>query len=187
MRFIKIPQISSGDLLDWLANTDRMLVQTGRAAGLLALLGLIATGLYLKFSTGGTLLPYPALRVLHWLFALVILIECLCRLVMLVHSIPRGFRAARNGWPWPVIRARPSMRVVAGLGYWISLCAVLISGIEMFMTARYGYSLLPDSPFLIWSKIHGLGLYYLLAFLLLRLFYSIRDYTRRMRPYLYSP
>jgi hypothetical protein len=79
------------------------------------------------------------------------------------------------------------MRVVAGFGYWISLCIVLISGIELFLTARYGFSLLPDSPFLIWSKIHGLGLYFLLTFLLLRLFYSIRDYTRRMRPYLYSP
>ncbi len=188
MLFNKFSAVNSEQALEYLVMADRTAVMVGKGAGLIALLGLIGTGMTLKFAGGDTLLPYPALRGLHWLFGLVFLIDCGCRLLRMVLRTSREFRKVRReGLYIRLPPALPALRLFAGAGYWIALWAVLISGLEALAAGRYGVSLLPGSPALAWSKIHGMMFYYLLGFLILRLFYWVREYGRHVRPYLFSP
>lgn len=188
MQFSKsaIPHIERA--MDALVTADHALVLLGKAAGALALLGLIASGLYLRYSGAEGLFSYPAVRGLHWLLGLILLMDCLCRLARIIVSGARRIKAVARSRQPILLRPRlPSAYFLIAAGYWITLTLLVFTGLEALLADRYGASLLPGQPPMSWIKLHSLAFHFLPGFLLLRIFYRGRAYLRQIRPYLYSP
>ena len=174
--------------LDTLVTSDNMLGIARRAVGASALLGLIASGLYLRHSSSESIFPYGGVRGLHWLLGLIVVMDSLWRLAGFL-KLGRRYLASGNsndGKVTPVPGGSTTYALIA-LGYWLTLAVVLITGIETFVEFRYGFSILPDSLPLAWAKLHSLSFFFFPAFLLLRLFYWSRAYLKEIRPYLRSP
>ena len=188
MRFSNTLRPALGRALHTLVATDQIAALAKTAAGALALLGLILSGLYLRHGSAEGIFPYGAVRALHWLLGLIIVIDSLWRLGRMV-KISRKFLlgAARREWPeLPVPGGRRAYALVA-LGYWATLSITIVTGIEAFLKTRHGISILPSAPPLPWAKVHSLAFFYLLGFLVLRLFYWSRAYLKEILPYLRSP
>ena len=174
--------------MDALVTVDHVVVLLGKAAGALALLGLIASGLYLRYSGAEGMFSYPAMRGLHWLLGLILLVDCLCRLARIIVLGARRIKAAARIRQAIRLQPRlPSANFLIAAGYWITLILLLFTGLEALLAARYGTSLLPGQPPMSWIKIHSLAFHFLPGFLLLRLFYLGRAYLLKIRPYLYGP
>jgi hypothetical protein len=174
--------------MDALVTADHMVVLLGKAAGALALLGLIASGLYLRYSGAEGMFSYPAMRGLHWLLGLILLMDCLCRLARSIVLGARRIQAAARSREAIRLQPRlPSANFLIAAGYWITLILLLSTGLEALLADRYGISLLFSQPSMSWIKLHSLAFHFLPGFLLLRLFYGGRAYLRKIRPYLYSP
>ena len=71
--------------------------------------------------------------------------------------------------------------------FWVALGAVLISGLELFVAARHGFSLTGFRPGLGWGGVHAIGTLYLVGFLILWGYSRWRNALRSLRAYLYSP
>lgn len=189
MRFSR-PLLPSPDAaLGFLAAADRAVVAIGRTAHWLAFAGLIATGLYLEFHPFGEhVLPYAAIRGLHWLMGLVLLIAVGWRLCDAVWALGRRAAGRRRKRRRPPARPRANgWETALAVVFWAVLAVVLVSGAEGALAGRYGLSLLPVRLPLPWQRIHGVATYYLLAVLLLRGFLWSRAMLGTALPYLRRP
>lgn len=188
MRFSSTSRPALGQALATLIATDQIAKLAKTAAGALALLGLILSGLYLRHGSADGIFPYGAVRGLHWLLGLIIVIDSLWRLGRLVKG-SRKFLigAARHQWPEPPVPGGRLAYALVAVGYWATLSIAIVTGIEALLKSRYGLSILPSAPALPWAKVHSLAFFYLPAFLLLRLFYWSRTYLKEILPYLRSP
>ena len=188
MRFSNTSRPALGRALETLVATDQIATLAKTAAGALALLGLILSGLYLRHGSAEGIFPYGAVRGLHWLLGLIIVIDSLWRLCGMVKSSRKFLLGAsrRQRPELPVPGGRRAYALVA-VGYWVTLSITIVTGIELILNVRYGLSILPSAPPLPWAKVHSLAFFYLLGFLVLRLFYWSRTYLKEILPYLRSP
>lgn len=175
-------------MLEALVTTDQILGPARKAIGALAIGGLIASGLYLRHSSAGGLFPYAAMRGLHWLLGLIVVIDALWRLLRLAKR-GRGLRASitHGKWPFHPVPGSPVVYGLVAVGYWTILIVVVVTGIAAFMESRYGLSINWGIVPLAWAKLHSLAFFYLPFFLLLRLFYWSRTYLKEVLPYLRRP
>ena len=158
--------------------------------GPIALAGLILTGLLLRFG-GATAegIPYASLSALHDLLGVGLLAVVLYRaLTTGLSSLARHFRRA----PLHRVVGTPRDWVVLGRGllraaFWVALGAVLISGLELFVAARHGFTLTGFRPGLGWGGVHAIGTLYLVGFLILWGYTRWKNALRSLRAYLYSP
>ena len=176
--------------MQWLINLNRMFSAAVALAGPIALAGLILTGLLLRFSAATVQgIPYASLGALHELLGVGLLAVIVYRALTIgLSSLAWRFRRARlsrvaeaswNG----VDLGRGLLRAA----FWVALGTVLISGLELFVAARHGFTLTGFRPGLGWGGIHAIGTLYLVGFLILWGFTRWRNALRSLRDYLYSP
>ena len=185
MRFSSTSRPVLGRALDTLIATDQIASPARVVAGALALLGLILSGLYLRHGSAEGIIPYGAVRGLHWLLGMIIVIDSLWRLGKVSRGMLMG--AAHRQWPEPPVPGGRLAYVLVAVGYWATLSIVIVTGIAAFLESRYGFSILPSALPLPWAKVHSLAFFYLPGFLLLRVFYWSRTYLKEILPYLRSP
>lgn len=189
MRFNNLPRIDAGAVLSLLVPADRFVVAAGRAAGGIALAGVVLTGLHLEyFDSWRTPVSYGALRSLHWLCGFVLLIDLAYRLCGLGVRLFRLFPGkVRGAWVFkrPAPRLKPMQVLTAG--FWAAFLVMLVSGMELAVNGRFDISLLPFGPPLPWVTIHGVASSYLLCMLALRLFFWARTNLGALIPYLRDP
>ncbi len=192
MRFNRLIRPSFAAAPAYLAAVDRFVVAAGRTALHVALAGVILTGLLLEFfDSMQTPIPYSALKGLHWIFALILLIDLLRRVFRLVFrffaSVSAVAALGRRGaakWRGFIM---PAPRHWLAAGFWSALLLMMISGLEQALKGGYGISLIPFRPPLPWITIHEIASSYLLAALLMRWFFWGKAYLRKVVPYLRSP
>lgn len=188
MRFSNMAISGIRPTLDALVTADNILGAARRVIGACAVLGLIASGLYIRHSSAGDVFSYGAVRGLHWLLGLIVVMDSLWRLAGLF-KIGRRYLAS-GGKPREAVDTSPggsTTYALVALGYWATLALMLITGIEALVESRYGISILPGGLPLAWARLHGLTFFFFPAFLFLRLFYWSRVYLKEIRPYLRSP
>ena len=176
--------------MQWLINLNRMFAAAVALGGPITLAGLILTGLLLHFSgatAGG--IPYASLCALHYLLGLGLLAVVLYRaLTTGLSALARRFRRA----PLHRVVGAPRDWAILGRGllrtaFWMALGAVLISGLELFVAARYGFTLTGFRPGLGWGGVHAIGTLYLVGLLILWGYSRWKSALRSLRAYLYSP
>ncbi len=178
-------------LVALLAALDRAGTAAGLWGGRVALALLVLSGAALALvDARAAHISVPMLRGLHVLAGLVLLLAVAGRLLGGLLRVARHLVRRRGLPPEEVRRLLAACRrpgALLGMGYWLVVGMLLLSGVERYLHLRHGLALLPGPGPAGWEALHRALQPYLYAALLLLAVNRGRMVTRRMMAYLYSP
>jgi hypothetical protein len=187
MQSNKLPAPHDDRLRIWLQLLEEGLGRGGRWAGYLALAMALFTGEWLTLADGREgLISVPALRALHVLAGLVLLLVLLARLVNLGAAAGRHLLRHR-GLARGALSGLATLPTLLSAAFWASLVLLLLSGVERTLQLRYGVQALPGLSPLVWGALHWALLPFLYVFLLLLVVNWGKVALKRALEYLYTP
>ena len=170
MRFIDLQWVSSPQLYNFAVTADRIFRLFGRMLPPLAIVGTVASGLWLIFfDSPQSMISHSTVRGLHLIFGLVILGDGLGRIFRLVLA---GLTLDHSWQAWRAM----ALASVAGpvqimdWGYWGLLVLMASSGAARVAMERYGVAIPMLSPEVGWGVLHALAAKYFLVMVILRIF-----------------